>query len=54
MNRGDILECRVDKPNRTFSFWRDNEELSGGYTLPEVPFVFAVLLYIVDQSVEIM
>jgi len=53
LNAGDILECRVDKEKGEYSFWRDNVLLLGGCIIPNGHFVFAVMLYIIDQSVEL-
>jgi len=54
MNEGDILECRVSKKSNTYSFWRDDEEIHSGCVFPEEPFVFAILLSILGQSIEIL
>jgi len=53
LNQGDVVECKVDKQNGMYSFWRREEQLWGGCIIPDGPFVFAVMLAIVDQSVQI-
>mmetsp|Transcript_1215 Transcript_1215/g.1521 ORF Transcript_1215/g.1521 Transcript_1215/m.1521 type:complete len:314 (-) Transcript_1215:21-962(-) len=52
---GQLLHLRVNKSEKVFSFWCDTEQIGSPQPLPSGSSLeFAVMLYLVDQSIELV